>query len=249
MELRRRSIKSYNEAIATIILASLLALTIIGEVQGSWRDQVAVSGEAKMARWKACVRIRKTLEGAFTNASTGEDITEPTSLIAIAADFPTKFRLIICVMNCEETTLTDVVVTDTIKNTVAPVSWTASKGTVTWDPPVANLSKFGFNELTWNIGTIGPGDMECLEILIQTLPNSSGKTKYEPTSGDEGDGQYIEMNGGATVTAISPFDGLTATTGGIRIIIADNGIEGDGIGVIDSPGLPYSTPWAEDSYP
>jgi uncharacterized repeat protein (TIGR01451 family) len=247
MELRR-PIKRHNEAIATIILALLLALTIIGEVKGSWRDQVLIEGEAKMACWKACVRIRKTLEGAFTNASTGEDLTEPTNLIAIAADFPTKFRLIICAVNCRETTLTDVVVTDTIKNNVAPVSWTASKGTVTWDPPVANLTKFHFNELTWNIGTLEPGDMECLEILIQTLPNPSEKTKYETTSGDEGDGQDIEMNEGATVTAISPFDGLTATTEGIRIIITDNGIEGDGIGVIESPELPYSTPWAEDSY-
>lgn len=253
MELRRRPIKRYNEAIAAIILASLLALTIISEVQGSWRDQVVITGEAKMACWKANIKIRKTLDGAYTDPITGATLEETTNLMAIAAAFPTTFKLTICVKNDGSTTLTNVIVVDTIKNTVAPFDIEVDKGVVTWN----NYSNgknpwdgihFGFNELTWDIGTLEPGEMVCLILWIQTLQNSAQQDKYEPTSGDEGDWQDIEINEGATVRATSPFDGLTATTGDITLIIADNGIEGDGIGVIDSPELSYSTPWAEDGY-
>ena len=90
-----------------------------------------------------------------------------------------------------------------------------------------------------------PGDVETLEICIYTLPNPSGK--YEPTSGDEGDGQTIEINEGATVTATSPFGVLSATTEDIMLTITDDGIPDNGLGIIASPTLPYSTPKAEDS--
>jgi len=232
--------------ILTLGITLILVTMTTGMAYSGWRDEVRITGTAKMGCWEACIRIRKTLDGAYyLNPDTGT-LEGPTPNIHIAADHPTYFYLTICVKNCRTTTLTNIVVTDTIKNTVTPVSWTPEEG-VTWNPPEPDPNQFHFNELTWNIGKLEPGETACLEILIQTLPNPSGK--YEPTSGDEGDWQDIEINEGATVTATSPFNGLTATTGSITLIITDNGIEEDGIGVIDSPQLPYSTPWAEDTYP
>lgn len=232
--------------IYSTLLVLAISLSAVSFAYSGWRDEVTITGTAKTGYWKACIRIRKTLDGAYyLNPDTGT-LEGPTPNIHIAANHPTYFYLTICVKNRRSTTLTNVVVTDTIKNTIAPVSWTPEKG-VTWDPPEASLTKFHFNDLTWNIGELEPQETACLKILLQTLPNPTGK--YEPTSGDEGDWQDIEINEGATVTAISPFKGLTATTGSITLIIVDNGIEEDGIGVIESPELPYSTPWAEDRYP
>ena len=232
--------------IYSTLLVLAISLSAVGFAYSGWRDEIRISGTAKMGCWEACILIRKTLDGAYYRNPDTETLEGPTPNIHIAADHPTYFYLTICVKNCRSTTLTSIVVTDTIKNTVAPVSWTPDEG-VTWNPQEPDPNQFHFNELTWNIGELGPDETACLEILIQTLPNPSGK--YEPTSGDEGDWQDIEINEGATVSATSPFNGLTATTGSITLIITDNGIEEDGIGLIDSPELPYSTPWAEDSYP
>ena len=229
----------------------LVSFSLCGVAYSHWQDEAKIQGKVKMTCWKACVRIRKTLEGAFIDPITGEPVEEPTNLIAIAADFPTRFKLAICVKNCGSTELKDMVVTDVIKNNIAPREWYPEDG-VSWKNYAPGGKDwdgihYGFNELTWNIGTLSPGEQRCLTIRIETLQNMNGK--YEPTSGDEGDSQELEKNEGATVKAKSPFSSLSATTEGIIVIIGDDGIPENGLGIIESPELPYSTPWAEDRYP
>lgn len=208
-----------------------------------------------MGCWKACVRIMKKVEGAYyLNTQTGE-YEGPTNIIDIAADHPTYFKMTIHVSNCKSTTLTNVEVTDTIKNTVAPVSWKTNKGEVDWSPWPIDYDDFHFDELTWTIGDLEPYDVVYLEIWLQTLPNPSQGLRYEPTSGDEGGGQSIEINGemdggepdGATVTTESPLMLLTVTTDGLVVNVIGDGVE-DGKGLI-SPELPQETLWAEDRYP
>jgi hypothetical protein len=186
----------------------------------------------------------KTLNGSFTDPYTGQDLPEPTQYIAIASEtFPTKFQLIITVENNGTIDITDAVY-DVIENNVEPINATPSKGTVTWINDPSGQSGFVQNTLNWTIGTLVPGETATLEIWIQTLPNNSGK--YEPTSGDEGDGQYLEINRGANITATSDLGPLFAQTENITLRIEDNGIPNDGIGIIVDPPLPYSTPWACD---
>jgi len=228
------------------IFILIISLSAVGMSHSGWRDEVKITGTAKMGCWKSCIRIWKTLDGAFTDPETGDDLTEPNRThIAIATNFSTKFLLTIYVKNCGSTPLSDIVVTDTVKNTVTYSAYQASKGSVDIDLP----SQDGFQQetLIWTINELQPGDTESLLIYIKTLQNPSGK--YEPTSGDEGDRQEIEINEGAEVTATSIFNGLSTSTSDITLVIGDNGIPDDGIGLIESPTLPYSTPKAEDSYP
>ena len=224
----------------------IISLSITGVTHGLWHKELYIIGRIETGSWEADIRIWKELDGTFTDPETGADLTEPNRThIAIAAAYPSKFLLTIYVENRGSTPLTNIIVTDTLKNTITYRACEASSGTVVIDPP----SNDGFQKekLTWTIEEMQPGDIESLKIYIETLPNPSGK--YEPTSGDEGDWQDIEINEGATVTASSTFNGLTATTSGITLIITDNGTPEDGIGLIESPTLPYSTPYAEDSYP
>lgn len=88
--------------------------------------------------------------------------------------------------------------------------------------------------------------MATLEIWIQTLQISSDK--YEPTGGDEGNGQDLKANEGATVTAASPIHLLTATTQPLTIEVADDGAKGNRLALILTP-LPVETPWEEDREP
>ena len=236
--------------ILTILIMITLSLSICGVSYSAWTDNAKIHGQVKMGCWKGCVKIRKTLEGAFTDPYTGLPIEEPTNLIAIAVSSPTLFRLIIGIENCGSTVLTNVVVTDILKNNIAPRSWYPTEG-VSWYDYAPNGEEwdgihFGFNELTWNVGTLEPDESKYLEIWMETLQNNNDK--YEPTTGDEGDSQELENNEGATVTAKSPFARLSATTEAIRLMIVDDDTAGNGIGSIE-PELPYSTPWAVKRYP
>lgn len=231
------------------LLSSILILTsICGFAYSHWSETLHIRGSVTTGRWKACVRIQKTLEGAFTDPETGADLTTPTNLIAIAnTTFPTKFKLTIWVKNCESTKLANIVVTDVIESQIAPTSWTPSKGTVSWvdEKPPGEPGEFVFDYLTWTIGTLAPRESAYLEIWIETLRNPKGK--YEPTSGDEGDTQDLPINRGAAVMADSPLESLSATTEAITILIGDDDTPENGIGKILTP-LPYSTPWAEDGF-
>ena len=234
------------QKISLMFVGLIVALSLIGYSYGLWYEELYIVGNIRIASWDAGIRVWKELDGVFTDPETGADLTEPNRThIAVAADFPSKFILIIYVENTGSTSLTNIVITDTLKNTITYRACQASKGSVDIDPP----SNDGFQQekITWTIDEMQPGDIETLTIYIETLANPSGK--FEPTSGDDGDWQDVEINEGATVSATSQFNGLSATTDGIILVITDNGIIDDGIGLISSPELPYSTPWAEDEYP
>ena len=207
--------------IYSTLLVLVISLSAVGFAYSGWRDEVRIAGTAKMGKWKACIRIRKTLDGAYYYNQEGW-LEGPTSNIHIAADHPTYFYLTICVKNCRSTTLTNVVVTDTIENNVAPTEWYPSKGSVEWENYSPGGGEwdgihFGFNDLTWNIGTLTSGEEATLEILIETLQNP--KNKYEPTGTQE-----IEINKGANVKATSTLSSLSATTDGITINIVEGTI-------------------------
>ncbi len=228
----------------------LITLSLCGVAYSHWIERIGIQGTATMGKWKANIRIRKTLKGSHTDPHTGDPLQEPTNLIAIAAVFPTRFELIICVENRGSTGLKNVVVKDTIKNTFAPKEWNPTEG-VSWNNYVPDDGEwdginFGLNELTWAIGMLTPGEKACLTIWVETLQNAEGK--YEPISGDEGDSRDLEINEGATVRATSTFTRLLAITEGITIHIIDDETPQNGLGIIDTT-LPYSTPWAVDTYP
>jgi len=243
---RYRRNNPINKTTGIIFVLLMLTLGTTGYSYSHWTKTITIQGSITTGTWEkmASVRIMKTLNGSFTNPVTGEDLLTPnTTHIAIAADFPTKFQLIITVENNGTVSITDAVY-DVIENTVKPINWTPSKGTVTW---VNKTTAEGFeqNFLTWTIGTLVPNERVTLEIWIETLQNPAGK--YEPTSGDDGDWQYIEINRGANITATYDFGTLFAETEEITLTITDDSIQGNGIGLISAPLLPYSTPWAWDS--
>jgi len=243
---RYRRNNPINKTTGILFILLMLALGTIGYSYSHWSKTITIHGTITTGTWEnvASVRIMKTLNGSFTDPVTGEDLLTPnTTHIAIAADFPTKFQLIITVENNGTVSITDAVY-DVIENTVKPISWTPSKGTVTWENKTT-AQNFEQNFLTWTIGTLAPGERATLEIWIETLPNPSGK--YEPTTGDEGDGQTIEINRGANITATYDYGTLFAQTENITLTITDDGIQDNGIGLISAPTLPYSTPWASDS--
>jgi uncharacterized repeat protein (TIGR01451 family) len=235
-----------------------LSLISIGSTYSLWSKKLYIKSKVNTGNWDACIKIRKILDGAYYYNADINNYEGPSNQIAIAANYPTFFRLIIEVKNCANVPLDDVVVTDTIKNVVAPVSWSSDKGEVKWDPYPITYSEFHFDDLEWMIGKLNAGEAVNLTIWIQTLPNPSGSNtckpdKFAPTSGDEEDGQDIVINGcedddkldGAKVVARSDFGCLSATTDGITIYIVDDGESGNGLGLILTP-LPYSTPWARD---
>jgi hypothetical protein len=161
---------------------------------------------------------------------------------------PTLFSQTIWVENCGDEDLTGVVVTDRIQNTVAP--------RFAVQPYVGTLSiapfgfcrpwdDFGFDHLTWSIGTLSAGQTVSLTIGIATLANPSGR--YEPTSGDECDWQDLEMTRGATVVATGSGGTLQATTQELTLIIVDDGVPQNHEGLIQTT-VPAFTPWATDSF-
>ena len=121
--MKRRTRQATPKLIA-LLLIPIIALSLVGIAHSLWSESLYIEGTVNMGYWKACVKIKKTLDGSFTDPETGAVLTVPTNLIAISADFPTKFKLTITVKNCESTTLTNVIVTDTILTNVAPIDWT-----------------------------------------------------------------------------------------------------------------------------
>ncbi|MEM3700077.1 MAG: hypothetical protein QXL57_04325 [Candidatus Bathyarchaeia archaeon] len=248
--MRRYRIMPINKTVSITFLTLLLALAITGYSYSHWIEKIHIQGTITTGTWEkkiASVCIMKTLNGSFTNATTGEDISTPTNLIHVgtneSAGWPTKFQLIITVKNNGTVPITDAVY-DVIENTVEPINATPSKGTVEW---YKNKTQGGDNNqyiqnfLNWTIGTLDPGEVATLEIWIQTLPNPSGK--YEPTS----ENQPLEINRGAKIKATSELGPLEATTEGITLYIVDEDIPDEPNIAVITPTLPYSTPWACDS--
>lgn len=243
----RRNGRSFGKKAGVLAVVLLVGTASSGVVYSHWAEKLQVSAELETGEWKSGVQVRKTLYGAYTNPSTGEDLSDPSDIIHIDSakqiHFSTRFKLVIDVKNCGSTELTNVVVTDTIKNTVAPASWIPTQGSVDMDEDPSPGDDFGFNDFRWEVGNLTKGESASLTIWIETLSNPTGK--YQPTSGDEGDSQDIEINDGATVMASSYSNSLSATTSGIKILIVDDGTEGNGLGKIDT-SLPYTTGWAKD---
>jgi hypothetical protein len=238
-----------NKTISITFLTLLLALAITGYSYSHWTETIHIQGTITTAKQKiASVRIMKTLNGSFTNATTGEDITTPTNLIHVAdannPGWPTKFQLIITVENNGTVPIEDAVL-DVIENTVEPINATPSKGTVQWYYNHTTGGEYVQNFLNWTIGTLDPGEVATLEIWIQTVRNPSnagdGEGFYEPTS----ENQDLEINRGANITATSELGNLFAKTENITLTIVDDGTPNNNIAVI-TPPLPYSTPWASD---
>ena len=242
---RYRKNNSINKTMGITFILLIFIVGIAGYSYSHWTKTINIHGTITTGTWEekiASIRIMKILNGSFTNATTGEDIPKPTSLIHVADQnelgWPTKFQLIIIVENNGTVPVTDAVL-DVIENTVEPINYTASKGTVTWtNKPTAE--DYVQNFLNWTIGILQPNERATLEIWIQTLPNPSGK--YEPTS----ENQTIEINRGANLTATSELGTLFAETEAITLAIVDDGIPDNNLAKI-TPTLPYSTPWASDT--
>ena len=237
-----------SKTLSLTFLILLLALGIAGYSYSHWKETITIQGTITTAKTKtASIRIMKTLNGSFTNATTGEDIAEPTNLIHVGTatnpGWPTKFQLIITVEN-NGTVNTNNIVADIILDSVEPINYTASQGTVEWYQNITHpQGEFVKNFFNWTIGALQPNEQATLEIWIQTLRNPSnagdGQGFYEPTS----ENQILEINRGANITAISELGTLFAQTENITLTIVDDGNFGDNIAVI-TPTLPYSTPWA-----
>ena len=247
---KRVNFKKVLNRVSFLLFTVIVASSILGVIYGGWTDRVEILGSAKMAHWKPRLEIRKTLDGTFTDAVTGETRTEPSPYIAIATSFPSLFKMTIEVRNTGSVPIYDIVVIDVIENTVGPSDISVTQGFYTvvsdgkknegWDGV-----HFDFNEITWTAGVLQPGEEAMMTVWISTLMNPSGK--YEPTSGDEGDRQDVEINRGAECIGICFLGELRCETEGIIIWIIDDGVEDNKIGVIDTP-LPYVTPWSVDFY-
>lgn len=109
-----------------------------------------------------CIQIYKTLVGAFTDPTDGSDlISGYTDQIALNAQWPTKFALEICIVNCGEEDLTDVVVTDTLGDAfefIGDTSWLTINN----------------NDFSFTIPSLAPGEATCVTINIQTTEYEDG---------------------------------------------------------------------------
>ncbi len=243
---RYRRNNSINKTMGITFILLMFIVGIAGYSYSHWTKTINIHGTITTGTWEekiASIRIMKTLNGSFTNATTGEDISTPTNLVHVgtneSAGWPTKFQLIITVEN-NGTVDTDNVVADIILNPVEPINYTASQGTVEWYKNITYNGEFVKNYLNWTIGILHPNERATLEIWIQTVRNPS--RKYEPTS----ENQTIEINRGANLTATSELGTLFAGTEAIILTIVDDGILGNNLAII-MPTLPYSTPWASDT--
>ncbi len=249
--MRRHRKRNIVLSVKILAICIIISSWTMGVLYGGWTDEVSIQGSAEMGCWKPRLEIRKSLDGTYTDPETGEYITYPNRTnIAIAAGFESLFKMTIEVRNTGSIPITGITVVDIIENNVAPRLIEASQGTYsvyswikndqTWTYP-----EFGFHRITWDVGTLEPGETEALGICIGTLANPSGK--FEPTTGDEGDGQWVEMNRGAEMVGYCYLGELSASTTGIRIEIEDDGGPENGIGSIVTP-LPFVTPWGVDFY-
>ena len=243
-----------------LFIVLILCLAGIGISYSGFSDNLKIHGVVNTGEWGSCLCIRKTLDGSFTDPITGDDLLVPfydLNLIHQSDNnnpgFPTKFKLTIEVQNNCNVNLTNMNVTDKIGNQIAPRQIIEiTHGKVEFTPYGLLRTSFGHDFMNWEIGTLKPGEIAILIILIETLPNPTGK--YEPTSED----QELPINdGGANVTATTPRgEIIMLVTEGITLDIdpygtSENSEENDNLAIIASPYLPYSTPWVcyRDDFP
>jgi len=246
MRRRRKSLAK----LGFIFIILLFILASVSISYSLWSDMLYIEGTVSTGIWaEPQICIRKILDGSYTDPYTGDNLTIPNyeeNLIHIASywnpGFPTKFKLFIEVNNSGGETYTNIVVTDTIQYKVAPREWTPSTGSVSWinygfcGYPWDGIH-YGYNELTWCIGTLESGETATLEMWIETLQNPFNW--YAPTSVY----QCISINPGATLSATNLTGCIQyITTEGIDLDIDPYNLDCN-IGIIGSPQLPFATPW------
>lgn len=228
----------------------IVALGLCGVTRSRWNDPLRMRATATTGVWKARVRIRTTIDGAYTDPRSGDQIPDPVKEIAVSAGFPTLFRFTIHVRNMGSTALEGVSVSDVIMDELAPRGWRPESG-VTWrnhtlDDPNKNGTAAVLREVTWNIGGINPGEDARLVIWLETT--SDPEKLFHPLAGDGEGKNALAFNVGSRVTARSPFSRLAAKARALEIIVYGDSVHGNGVAVIVTE-LPLSTPWAEDRYP
>jgi hypothetical protein len=238
-----------REALVLFAVA-LISLGLCGTAYSSWRERLRVRATVTTGRWRACVRIGVTLDGAYTDPVTGASLDYPNRThVALGSNFSTRFKMTYTVRNCRSTLLTGVVVTDAIMDSLAPTEWSVSAGSVAWrnqtNGSTRDGSQGGLNELRWDVGDLEPGGSAVLVCWLVTLPDERGL--YAPSMGENRSMETFAVNLGAAVRASSTFSRLSARTRGITISIADDGRREGPVKI--EKGLPSSTPWAEGRYP
>jgi hypothetical protein len=224
-----------NLQIGLLFIISIFSLMIISISYGHWEENVEINSYMTVGSWDTRIEIIKTLDGIFTDPDTGDDfINMKTDLIAIGANFPTKFRLTITVENCESTEIINIIITDQIDTAFIPIQTNPEDGTVTWDS----------NIFEWIIPYITPNGYIELVIDLQTTFNYDYGA-YEPICNncqlqiDNGGTFYAEA--GETVWYETPFEA------NMDAIIVDISYIDNGIGKIIQT-LPYSIVSSVDNY-
>jgi len=228
----------------------IVALGLCGVARSRWNSPLRMRATATTGVWKARVRIRSTLEGAYTDPQSGGRLPHPVNSMAVSAGFPTLFRFTIQVRNVGSTTLEVVSVTDVVMDGLAPRGWRPETGVAwrnhTFEDPDDNGTTAVHREMTWYIGALSPGEEARLVIWLETTPDP--EELFHPLASDDEGEHAFAFNVGSRVTARSPFSRLAAKARAMEIIVYDDGIPGNGVALILT-GLPLSTAWAEDRYP
>ena len=261
---RRRRSDRYILSL-TVLLVLALSLSLIGYGYALWSQNLYIEGTIKTGDFikdVASIRIRKTLEGVFTNPYNGLEQDTGVNLIHVynktgenVYNWASIFKLTIVVENNGTTELTDVLVRDRIGTNIGPITappgsynYSVTAGTVSWlsYAPGHNpwdFIHFGWSEFNWTIPTLNKGESATIVIWLKTLMNP--EDKWEPTSADK----TYDVNDGASVVASTIYNHVTlsATTQGISLIVDGYIRPESSIATIANP-LPYSTPWACDKY-
>lgn len=249
MIMKKRN-KRKTKKIAEIGLIFTILFILLASVSMSysswWRDPIYIEGEINTTEWlNPCLCIKKIIDGSYTNSTNGELLDIPNydqnQIHSSNNDnhgFPTTFKLKFEITNDCKSEFYNVVVEDIIGTMVAPREIELiTHGSVIFNPKGLNRQSFGYDNMTWDIGTLLPGEIAQLTVIIETLPNQSGF--YEPTTED----QTLLINyNGAELTAIN-IDGeiFTTTTDNIILEIKPYGTSDDNLALIESPQLPYET--------
>jgi len=228
----------------------IVALGLCGVARSRWNSPLRMRATASTGVWKARVRIRSTIDGAYTDPYSGGQLLHPVNSIAVSAGFPTLFRFTIQVRNTGSTTLEGVSVTDVIMDGLSPRGWRPETG-VAWrnytlDDPNDNGTTIVHREVAWFIGVLSPGEEARLVICLETTP--SPEKMFHPMARDDGGEHTLSFSVGSRVMARSPFSRLSVKARAMEIIVYHDGTSGDGVAAIVT-GLPLSTPWVEDRYP
>ncbi|MHC4556068.1 MAG: hypothetical protein ACYS80_02060 [Planctomycetota bacterium] len=136
---------------------------------------------------------------------------------AVEVGEPTDFYLTITVANnSTEDTIENVVVTDRLSGALTVLTNIPTTGSVSISTKGKTVKEF----LTWNVGSIGPGGSETLELWVSTDLNPAGHQEYTST------GEEV-LNSGATAKGKLGGKKVSHTSGSIVIEVVVPGEYGD----------------------